>query len=143
MLENLKSHIGNEGLILVYFKRFEQQRNDEMGLMYPEYASFLESVNNRMFDLEEIFKISKGYYIHPDFKGRSTLKLVLPVFSTEQTYTDIEISGGMTARYKWHEMTADNINDTEKKKIYKDLLEYCRLDTEGLLIIYKSLMELI
>ncbi|MBO99267.1 MAG: hypothetical protein CL730_03305 [Chloroflexi bacterium] len=143
LLENLKSDIGNEGLILVYFKRFEQQRNNEMGLMYPEYASFLESVNNRMFDLEEIFKISKGYYIHPDFKGRSTLKLVLPVFSTEQTYTDIEISGGMTARYKWHEMTADNINDTEKKKIYKDLLEYCRLDTEGLLIIYKSLMELI
>ena len=33
--------------------------------------------------------------------------------------------------------------DTEKKKIYKDLLEYCRLDTEGLLIIYKSLLQLI
>ena len=143
LLENLKSDIGDEGLILVYFKRFEQQRNNEMGLMYPEYASFLESLNNRMFDLEEIFKISKGYYIHPTFKGRSTLKLVLPVFSTEQTYTDIEISGGMIARYKWHEMTTGNINDTEKKKIYKDLLEYCRLDTEGLLIIYKSLMQLI
>jgi len=143
LLENLKSDIGEEGLILVYHKSFEQRRNNEMGLMYPEYASFLELLNNRMFDLEEIFKISKGYYIHPDFKGRSTLKLVLPVFSTEQTYDDIEISGGMIASYKWREMTAGNINDCKKKKIYKDLLEYCKLDTEGLIIIYKSLLQLI
>ncbi len=143
LLKNLESQIGDKGLILVYHKRFEQKRNDEMGLMYPEYASFLESLNKRMYDLEEIFKNSKGYYIHPDFKGRSTLKLVLPVFNKEQTYSDINISGGMIARYKWHEMISGNISDTEKKKIYKDLLEYCKLDTEGLLIIFKSLIQLI
>ena len=68
---------------------------------------------------------------------------MLPLFSKEQTYSDINISGGMIARYKWYEMISGNISDTEKKKIYKDLLEYCKLDTEGLLIILKSLMQLI
>lgn len=68
------------GTVFVWNKSFEETRNKEMARMYPEFADFLNDVNARMYDLEVPFK--SGVYIHPDFKGKSSIKKSVTCFST-------------------------------------------------------------
>ncbi len=134
LLESLRVNIGDTGAVLVWHKTFETQRNTEMGLMHPEYASFLESVNSRVYDLEDIF--TKQYFVHPDFKGRTSIKKVLPVLVPELSYQDLEISEGATASCKWFEM----VSQTKDEKLYKDLLAYCEMDTLAMVRLFEALL---
>ncbi len=56
MVAQLKTDIGTKGTVIVWFAPFEVPRNKEIGEQYPEYADFMEAVNNRVYDLMLIFK---------------------------------------------------------------------------------------
>ena len=56
LLAQLKRDIGPVGSVIVWFKNFEKTRNEEMAKMMPEYADFLDDVNERIFDLYDILK---------------------------------------------------------------------------------------
>jgi len=51
LLKNLNRDIGTGGTVIVWNKSFEMSRNKEMAKMYPDYADFLHSVNERVFYL--------------------------------------------------------------------------------------------
>ena len=119
---------------------FEKGRNNEMSIMYPEYKLFLDNVNERIFDLSTIFQ---KHYLHPDFQGKYSLKKVLPIFYEKLKYSDLPISGGQTANFKWIEMIFGNLDKKEILEIERDLKEYSKLDTEGMVHIYKSLHNLV
>jgi hypothetical protein len=75
-LSNLKQQIGPSGSVITWNKSFEMGRNREMAEQYPEFAELMNSINDRVFDLMEIF--SKQHYVHHKFKGSSSIKKVLP-----------------------------------------------------------------
>lgn len=139
LTEALKSQVGSEGTVLVWFEGFEKTCNEFMGKLLPEYADFYQSVNERVVDLMKPF--ADGHYVHKDFFGSASIKKVLPVLIPELSYKDLDIHDGGTAQRIWMEAVLDGKRAGEKVKILSDLLGYCKLDTLAMVEIYKHLVE--
>jgi hypothetical protein len=140
LLASLQRHIGNTGSVIVWYKVFEKGRNTEMGKAFPEYAEFLDGVNDRIFDLMDIF--SKQHYVHHDFKGSSSIKYVLPVLVPEFSYKEMEIQNGLVASIRWYDAVMGVADKEQASKTYEDLLKYCCLDTLAMVKIYEYLIVL-
>jgi hypothetical protein len=140
---NVASHlaaaIGPTGSILVWYKSFESGRNTEMGTLYPELADFFTSINERVFDLYEIF--SKKLYRHPEFKNNS-LKSVLPIIAPDLSYDALEIGNGGAALSFWFDRVYRGEDPAEKDRTMNALREYCRLDTLAMVRILDHLQNL-
>ncbi|MEO6484394.1 MAG: DUF2779 domain-containing protein [Pyrinomonadaceae bacterium] len=133
--------VGGIGTVIVWYEAFEKTRNTEMAEMFPEYATFFEEVNAKTCDLMKIF--ADKLYIHPDFKGRSSIKKILPVLCPELKYSDLGIGDGLTATIKWFRAaTWLGLTDNERFEIFDDLEKYCELDTFAMVAIYNELMRL-
>ena len=132
---------GAIGTVIVWYEAFEKTRNTEMAEMFPEYAEFFEEVNAKTYDLMKIF--ADKLYIHPEFKGRSSIKKVLPVLVPELQYNDLGIGDGLTATIRWFRAaTWTSMSDTERLQIFNDLQEYCELDTFAMVEIFRVLAAL-
>lgn len=140
LLASLRSHIDDTGSVIVWYKVFEKGRNTEMGRSYPEYADFLESVNNRVFDLMDVF--SKQHYVHHDFRGSCSIKYVLPVLVPEFSYKEMDIQNGLVASIRWYDAVMGIADKDQAEKTYDALLKYCCLDTLAMVKIYDYLRRL-
>jgi hypothetical protein len=114
-------------------------RNREMAEQYPEFAGLMDSINDRVFDLMEIF--SKQHYVHHKFKGSSSIKKVLPVLVDGFGYDDMDISNGQAAALRWYEAVTSEDKELAQKT-YGSLLEYCKLDTLAMVEIYRALAKI-
>jgi hypothetical protein len=139
-LVKLKEDIGPKGSILVYYAAFEKSRLKELAGAFPEYQEWVDSINERIIDLNVPFK-DFSYY-HPQQLGSSSLKHVLPVL-TKLSYTDMDIGEGNTASLKYMEEAFEDITEEERQKIRNDLRIYCGQDTGGMIDILKKLRELV
>jgi hypothetical protein len=139
-LTELKKDIGPKGSILVYYAAFEKSRLKELAGSFPEYQEWVDSINERIVDLNVPFR-DFSYY-HPQQMGSSSLKHVLPAL-TNLSYEDLEIGEGTTASLKFMEAAFGNISDVARQKIRTDLLTYCGQDTGGMIDILKKLQELV
>lgn len=139
LLAHMSEHIGESGSVIVWHKSFEMGRNTELAEMHPEYIPFMNSINSRVFDLKEVF--SKGHYVHPEFKGSSSIKKVLPVLVPEMSYKGFDISEGATASVMWLKAVTDQINN--KEKVFEDLITYCELDTVAMVRVWEHLYDLL
>lgn len=130
---------GGIGTVLVWNESFEKGRNEEMASMFPEFKEFFDEVNSRTVDLMRIFK--ERLYIHPDFKGRSSIKKVLPVLCPHvPKYSDLGIGEGLTASISWFRAVKwESMSDADREHIFQNLLEYCELDTRAMVDIYEVL----
>jgi len=140
LLESLKKLIGAEGSVIVWHKSFEIGRNREMATTYPEYGDFMSGVNDRVFDLKEVF--SKQHFVHPKFKGSNSIKAVLPVLVPELSYKEMDIQNGQIASVRWYDATSGAVSADVARKVYDDLIKYCCLDTLAMVEIYKVLAQI-
>ena len=140
-LKSLQENIGDNGAIIVWNKKFECKINEELAVRNPDYKLFIEDVNAKVYDLMDIF--GKQFYVHKDFKGKISIKNVLPVLVPELSYKDLEIQEGGAASQKWNEMVQDGVSQEAKQKIIQDLKTYCGLDTYAMYAIWKYLYELV
>lgn len=141
LAEALQKYAGNIGTIIVWNKKFECKRNEEIGKRLPEFKIFMDSVNSRIYDLMDVF--SKQYFVHKHFKGSTSIKCVLPVLVPKLSYKDLHIQEGGTASQSWDKIALSNISKEEKDKIAKDLLAYCELDTYAMYAIWRELEKII
>jgi hypothetical protein len=138
-VDSLKKDVGRIGTVVVWNKKFECGRNDELARRIPEARPFLEDLNSRVYDLMDIF--SKQYHVHKDFRGSTSIKAVLPVLIPELKYDDLDIREGGTASQRWNEMTSGDLSEIERVKIAKNLKDYCELDTFAMYRIWKYLND--
>ena len=136
-LTALQKHIGETGSLIVWNKSFEGTQNKRMGEIHPQFAEFCEDMNNRMYDLMDIFK--NQWYADPKLKGSFSIKNVLPLLVPDLSYDGMEIGEGATAMTSWYEMVYEN-GDKESTKA--NLLKYCKLDTLAMVRIYERLSEM-
>ena len=141
LIAKLLETIGQNGNIIVWNKKFEKGINSQLAERNPEHADFLEYVNDRIYDLMEIFQ--KQFYVHPGFKGKVSIKKVLPVLVPSLTYTELEIKEGGSAMEAWNEMVFGQGSPEEKRKIADNLRTYCGLDTYAMYAIWKELMKIV
>jgi len=87
LLQAMLADIGediNRSSFVVRYKGFENSRNDEIGKIFPDLADSFAAINEKTFDLMEIF--SKRQYFDIAFEGSSSIKKVLPVLVPEMDY---------------------------------------------------------
>jgi hypothetical protein len=131
---------GGIGTVFVWYEAFEKTRNTEMGEMFPEFFDFFEEVNTKTCDLMKVF--SDNLYVHPEFKGRTSIKKVLPVLCPQLSYAGLGIGDGMTATISWFRAATWGraLDDEKRRKIFDDLEKYCELDTLAMVEIFRHLV---
>ena len=139
LCESLQLNIADDGgSVLVWHRSFEETRNKELGTLRPEYESFFRDINRRVFDLEDVFK--NGLYLDYRFKGRSSIKVVLPVLCPEFSYKSLSVQNGGQAMETWHNMIFGGVEEDKIAPTRNDLLAYCELDTLAMVRIYAHLL---
>lgn len=141
LVDSLKKDIGLVGSIIVWNKKFECGRNEELARIIPEAKTFMDNLNSRVYDLMEIF--SKQHYVHKDFRGSASIKKVLPVMVPELSYKELDIHDGGAASQSWNKVVTDAVNEQEGAKIVENLKVYCGLDTYAMYAIWKELKNII
>ncbi len=140
LLNKLKQDIGAIGSVIVWYKSFETKRNEEMAQMFPEFSKFLEDVNNRVVDLMKPF--GSGWFVDKDFLGRASIKYVLPVIVPNLSYKELDIQEGASAQRLWMDTIIREKGNSNKEKLFSDLVKYCEMDTIAMVEIWKVLENL-
>ncbi|NNE68448.1 MAG: DUF2779 domain-containing protein [Pyrinomonadaceae bacterium] len=134
LLKGLREAIGDAGSVISWNKSFEIKQNELLGRLFPEYAEFIDSLNARMFDLADPFRL--GLYFDPAICGWS-IKNVLPVLVPGMNYDDLDIGGGAAASALWYMDVFEGTEDKQERM--KQLREYCSQDTLAMVKIFEVL----
>ncbi|MEK7182389.1 MAG: DUF2779 domain-containing protein [Patescibacteria group bacterium] len=140
IINALKKYLPSKGSVLVWNKTFEMGRNRELAQRNPEHKTFFDDLNNRIIDLRDIF--TEQNFIHPSFKGKTSIKYVLPVFAPELSYKTLCIQEGATASDTWNKIVNKEFMDDEIKEEINNLCTYCKMDTYAMFTIWKYLFDL-
>ena len=80
------------------------------------------------------------WYYTPEMRGRYSIKSVLPALVPELSYNDLDIKEGGTASNTFLSMVNGTFEgDVEKTR--KQLLEYCKMDTQAMVKILDVLNQ--
>jgi hypothetical protein len=137
LLKSLLAHISDRGSIVVYNLSLERRILRGLTESFPEDASALQSIIERLWDQ---LTILRKHYEHPDFCGSKSLKVVLPVLVPSLSYKTLDIQEGGDAPAVWNLMLSAN-NETERQEWDQRLRAYCKLDTLAMVEIHKVLQE--
>ncbi len=139
LITTLTTDIASTGSVMVYHKSFEASLLRKLAADFPDFAPQLLAIAERLWDLEDIFK---HHYKHPNFRGSTSIKHVLPVLVPNLSYNTLPIKRGDEAQAVW-EIMIRSTEPTEKANLIADLRRYCQMDTLAMLEIYKTLTRLI
>jgi hypothetical protein len=138
-IECLLKDVRGQTDIVVYNKSFEIARLKEIARDLPEYSDEIEKLILRIKDLMVPFQ--RKYYYAPEMKGSYSIKAVLPSLIPDLSYDQLDINDGGLASVAYERL------QTETDLMYiaeiKDkLLQYCKMDTLGMVRIFEKLERL-
>lgn len=135
LIDALRASMPQNGSVISWNKSFEMTINSRLGSRHPDDAEYLAEMNRRMVDLRDPFL--SQMFVHPAFKGKTSIKVVLPVLvqNNERFYKDLAIQDGATATETWNRIVTGRISSDEIFVARNDLLAYCRLDTLAMVLI--------
>ena len=140
VVRSLCEAIGGVGSVISWHASYEKGMNREMAKMYPAYRKKLEDINERTFDLEDVFKEA---YTDARFCGSTSIKKVLPVLCPHLSYKDLAVQDGTQAMDQWFKMVEKTPGEEDHATIKNSLLEYCALDTFAMVEIYRVVKNLV
>ena len=98
----------------------------------------MDGLNARIVDLMDVF--TGQMVVHPDFKGKTSIKFVLPALVPELSYKALAIQEGGTASETWNKIVTGELNADAVARERKNLLEYCGLDFLAMVEIWRVLL---
>jgi hypothetical protein len=136
----LVAEIPDDACVVVYNSSFEAKRLRELATFLPKHKKKIALILKNIKDLMVPFR--KQHVYHWKMKGSASQKAVLPVLVPGLSYEGMEVADGGMAMQAYTEMCGAK-NPSEVKRIRKALLEYCKLDTLGMVEIIKKLRALV
>ena len=138
LIEALKA-IGPDGTVLCWNMGFEKGVLEDLAEVFPAEADRLANLVERMDDL--IIPFRSFWVYHPRQRGNCSLKAVLPAL-TDFGYDDLAIGDGNQAARQYQQALYGNVTTKDRAMIFKNLLEYCKLDTMAMVEILRRLENL-
>jgi hypothetical protein len=126
------------GPVLVYNAAFERSRINELSAAFPEFSEALTALNARIVDL---LPVTRAHYYHPAMRGSWSLKAVLPTIGIDLDYSALPVANGGMAQEAYLDIINPETPDERKEKLRQDLLDYCALDTYGLVRLVERLAQ--
>ena len=124
------------GSVVVFNRQYESMILSKLKHLFPESASFIDDVLDRMIDLEDPFK--KNYVYFRDMLGKTSIKNILPALCPTMSYDQLAISSGRSINHMYHRLANDEDDDA-----IAHLYEYGRLDTYAMHLILEQLLVLL
>lgn len=125
---------------VVSYSPFERTTIRRLADRFPDLAKSLITIADRLFDLEKVFKTA---YIHPGFRGRTSIKRTLPVLVPGMGYEGLAIPDGDAAIAAFGRLTQPECTEDETLSIRESLLEYCEQDTLAMVRLHAAVAQLI
>ena len=129
LAEQMITALEAEGPVLMYTS-YERRIIQGLTKMLPDLAGALQKIEKRLVDLHPIVRTN---YYHPDMLGSWSLKAVLPTIAPDMDYAKLEgIAEGTEASSAYLEAIHHETSAQRKELIRKDLLKYCKHDTQAM-----------
>ena len=136
LAERLIEDLEGEGSIITY-SSFEKTTISKLNKTFPDLSDKLQALIDRIIDLEQCIKCIN----HPEFCGRTSIKVVLPVLVPELTYDGMEIANGDIALVTFARMAQGKMDTDEMERKCAALLEYCKMDTMAMVRLHEELCK--
>jgi len=133
-VDALKRAIPADGTVIAWNESFEKGINAGLAARLPAEQDFLEAVNARVIDLMDVF--SRQTVVHPGFRGKTSIKWVLPALVPRLSYKGLAIQEGATASETWNRIVTGELEPEEARR---NLLTYCGLDSLAMVEIWRAL----
>ena len=141
LAESLVKDIPKNVCILAYNMSFERTVIKNLANLYPDLEEHLMNIHDNIKDLMIPF-YNRNYYMK-EMEGSYSIKHVLPsLFPNDPSlnYNNLElVHNGSEAMSSFANM--GNLSKEEQEKLRTSLLEYCKLDTYAMVMIWKKLIE--
>jgi hypothetical protein len=126
---------------IVMYSPFERRCIRDLQKAVPKLERPLLELEEKLVDL---LPVIRNNVYHPDFQGSCSIKFVLNPLVPELSYNDLVIVDGMEASVEIARLlfVAHKIPHEERDRLRHDLLEYCKRDTEAMVMLLKRLREL-
>lgn len=129
LAEAMIAALETEGPVLMYTS-YERMVIQGLAEMFPDLAGPLNAIIDRLVDLHPV---TRENYYHPDMLGSWSIKAVLPTIAPDMDYAFLKgIQEGMGASTAYLEAIDPKTSAERKDEIRKDLLKYCKNDTEAM-----------
>jgi hypothetical protein len=126
---------GDTGPVFAYNAGFERTRITELAERLPALGHELLAIRERIVDL---LPVAEERYYHPSQQGSWSIKKVLPSIEPELAYENLEgVKEGGEAMNAYLEAIDPGLSEARKQEIGKQLLDYCCLDTIGLVCLWR------
>jgi len=139
-VEALRAALPADGTVIVWNKPFEKGVNAKLAERLPDEAAFLAAVNERVVDLMDVF--TGDMLVHPGFRGKTSIKWVLPALVPRLSYKGLAIQEGATASETWNEIVTRQLEPEAAEaaeSAQRNLLAYCGLDSLAMVEIWRTL----
>jgi CRISPR/Cas system-associated exonuclease Cas4 (RecB family) len=137
LTERLINDLSGKGSIISY-SSFEKTVITGLCVTFPDLEEELKGLLERLVDLEKCVKCVQ----HPQFRGRTSIKIVLPALVPDLSYDGYEIADGDTAMVTYALMAKGMMDAEEMEQKRTALLRYCMLDTHAMVRLHEKLFEL-
>ncbi len=134
----LKAALPSEGTIVAWNKPFEKGINAKLAERLPGEQAYFAAVNERIVDLMDVF--TEQMFVHPGFRGKTSIKWVLPALVPRLSYKGLAIQEGATASETWNAIVTGELDAEEAAEARKNLLTYCGLDSLAMVEIWRVLL---
>jgi len=138
LTDRLISDLAGNGSIITY-SSYERTMITGLSRLFPDLEGPLNSLLNRIVDLEPCIKCIS----HPQFRGRTSIKVVLPALVPNLSYDGMAINNGGNAMITFASMIMGLYTAEEMQQKREELLEYCKLDTLAMVMLHEKLHEMI
>jgi len=141
MAQALVEALEDVDTVVAYNVAFEKKCLEMIAAGAPEYAPGIQAITSRLHDL---LPVVRDYVYHPDFLGSFSLKAVLPALVPGLSHESLEVSKGQSASALLHRLLflGEPTKPAQRKATRRSLMEYCAMDTLGLVRLKERLDEL-
>lgn len=124
---------------VTHYTPYERTQLRALARAVPERAAEIEAIIDRLFDLEPVIRQNTR---HPRAAGRSSIKAVLPAWCPDCSYANLAINEGQLASVRYLRAVKGLADADEAEATYRDLLEYCGLDTYAMVRLLSEMLRL-
>ena len=128
-------------VVVAYNASFEAAVLHDLADAVPEHAVALAVIEARLVDA---LPLVREHVYHPAFGGSFSLKAVLPALVSGVGYDGLEIADGGVASRELRRLMfeGDTLSADERKRVRDALLQYCAVDTLGVVRLLERLEAL-
>ena len=137
----LKAALPADGAIIAWNKPFEKGVNAKLAERLPAEQADLAAINDRVVDLMDVF--TEQMVVHPGFRGKTSIKWVLPALVPRLSYKGLAIQEGATAAETWNAIVTGELEPDEACAAARNLLAYCGLDSLAMVEIWRALLAIV